>query len=202
MRPKCLNITFLVISLIDHNIFKLTPIYVFIDFWRPFRSVLQLLGGFFYLPLRSQGVAISVEFWTCPYVLLYLPLFGFVLLICLWAYYLSPPLPLSLYKSRKAGSHCLMHCCTLSTWKILEHRKRWDEGEEELAMAALDCIANSKYSFTLTPHRSRRLTARSTSQWEMSIVETIWSLVLKLFDFIYQKVKHLRHLKWRFQQKM
>ena len=108
-----------------------------------------------------------LNFELCPYVLLYLPLFVFVLLICLWAYYLSPPLPLSLYKSRKAGSHCFMHCCTLSSWKILEHRERWDEGEEKLAMGALDCIANNKYSFTLTPHQSRRLFQHSQKHQSM-----------------------------------
>lgn len=51
--------------------------------------------------------------------------------------------------------------------------KGQDAGEGELAMGALDYIANSKYSFTLTPCQSRRLfnTARSTSQWETNMVE-------------------------------
>lgn len=156
-----------VLSLINH-IFKLTFIYVFICLWIPFWHLPQLLGVIFYLHLRSKGFAASVEFSTrfLKFYLLYLALSGFVLYICLCAYYLSLPFP-SASKSRKAGSCCLI-AISLAPRKcsnMRKERKRWGWGGE-IAVGALDHIGYGKYSFSLTDLGNLFNTVTSTS-WVM-----------------------------------
>lgn len=105
MRPM-FNYNIFALSLSNHMFNTHICLYMSLNSCGPCHNSWEV---FFYLHLRSNGFVVSVEFSTqfLKFYLLSLALSGFILYICLCAYYLSLPCP-SASESRKAGSRCLI----------------------------------------------------------------------------------------------